>query len=589
MPVARILSAAITWLLVAGLLSLAPRPAAVSADDRAWERYMEYGETAYQQGRYASAEGWFLDAVHEAENLGPKGPRLVQSLERLAEVYRKQGQPGQAESVLRRVQALSAQSPTTPTGALDVVTSLENYSAFLREIGREHDAAMVQMRAQRLREVRAGGSGSKLLYFNPVAELRNYAVLLRQRNREAEAQAIEALATTEARKLVERYRGLREGSSLGPIDHYLTWRQQMIGGLEALEGRLYPEAQGLFEAAVMTAEKFAPNDVRLANSLSFLAFAYASQHNDPAADGAMQRAFPILEKAAGQNHSLLPGSFRALALSDLRYDFQPAKALTHFQRALPILERDLVADHPIIGLHLAGLAASYLALSQPEKAKPYLERALAIADKQYQPEHVALAIGLDRVAGVYMEQGNYSQADSVARRVLAILQKMLDPGHPDVVRVRERYASILREMKQQAKARVFLEASTTVPIRAIQNLTLVYATFNRSQRALLIVDSGASSTLITPLLITRLGLSVPKDAPRRQVYVVGGQRIDVPFMTISGIQVGDATIENLDVGVYEAFPGAPDIDGLLGGDFLQRFRVTLDKNARRLILEPLPR
>src|SRR3990172_11383953 len=95
-PLARVLSAMTARLLLEGLLSLATGPSCVSADERAWERYMANGERAYQEGRYASAEGWFLDAVREAEDLDPKGQRLVQSLKSLAEAYRKQGKQGQA-------------------------------------------------------------------------------------------------------------------------------------------------------------------------------------------------------------------------------------------------------------------------------------------------------------------------------------------------------------------------------------------------------------------------------------------------------------------------------------------------------------
>ena len=69
MRLGRVLPAMTSWLLLAGLLSLAPGAARVSADERAWERYMANGERAYQEGRYASAEGWFLDAVREAEDL----------------------------------------------------------------------------------------------------------------------------------------------------------------------------------------------------------------------------------------------------------------------------------------------------------------------------------------------------------------------------------------------------------------------------------------------------------------------------------------------------------------------------------------
>src|SRR3990172_10636587 len=111
-PLARVLSAMTARLLLEGLLSLATGPSCVSADERAWERYMANGERAYQEGRYASAEGWFLDAVREAEDLDPQGPRLVQSLKNLAEAYRKQGKQGQAEAALRRAGGLSGQSPT---------------------------------------------------------------------------------------------------------------------------------------------------------------------------------------------------------------------------------------------------------------------------------------------------------------------------------------------------------------------------------------------------------------------------------------------------------------------------------------------
>jgi len=43
-----------------------------------------------------------------------------------------------------------------------------------------------------------------------------------------------------------------------------------------------------------------------------------------------------------------------------------------------------------------------------------------------------------------------------------------------------------------------------------------------------------------------------------------------------------------EVAVSEVALEAPEIGGLLGGDVLHRFRITLDKNVRRMILEPLP-
>ena len=151
----------------------------------------------------------------------------------------------------------------------------------------------------------------------------------------------------------------------------------------------------------------------------------------------------------------------------------------------------------------------------------------------------------------------------------------------------EKERFLVQHIKRPAET-VSLAAATTIPIEVAGNAMLVRATVNRSQRVLLLIDSGAAATLIRPLVLRRLGTSIPVDAPRRRLPVVGGQTLDVPFVTVV-VQVGDATIEHLAVGVAEVLPGAPDLDGLLGADFLQQFKVILDKTSRLMTLEPRPR
>jgi hypothetical protein len=80
---------------------------------------------------------------------------------------------------------------------------------------------------------------------------------------------------------------------------------------------------------------------------------------------------------------------------------------------------------------------------------------------------------------------------------------------------------------------------------------------------------------------------VPADAPRRKIRVVAGQTLDVPCMKIATLGVGDAMIKNPEIGVSEVLPDEPIVDGLLGGDFLQRFRVTLGRTAKHMRLEQL--
>ena len=139
-----------------------------------------------------------------------------------------------------------------------------------------------------------------------------------------------------------------------------------------------------------------------------------------------------------------------------------------------------------------------------------------------------------------------------------------------------------------APPKASLAAASIVPLQSLANLTLVSATVNRSdQAAVFMVDSGASYTMLAPLFAKRLGLSVPPDAVRHDMRIVGGAVVTVPFIRLGSLQVGDAVLEQLDVGVYDFAPEARIIDGLLGGDFLSRFKVTLDHGASRMVLEPL--
>lgn len=584
-------TASVRRLITLGLLVAAlaiPGAPPIVADEATWARYLENGERAFAQGRYATAASWFRDAVREAERVDPDGARLAQSLARLAEAYRKQGLEREADEASRRAGALSAPAAGAP-GAPDAIEALGRYAALLREMKREHEAAMVETRAQRLREVRGREPVGKLLHFSPVAELRDYAALLRQHDRDAEARVIESLASTEARTLVQRYRGLRDPGSFGVTTPSFAWPMQISAGLEALEARLYPEARDLFGAAVRSAETFGPDDVRLAATLSYLAYVAAARHDDAGVDRAATRALGILEKPAASTHSLLGDSYAALALAHLLFDLRPAPALAYFRRALPVLEKALIADHPVLGLHLAGLAAAHLALSERESARPALERALAIAGKQYRSEHRMLASALVKVMQVAIDRGDHVLADRVARRALAVLERTLDPAHPDVVRAHHWYARIQREVGRREKAVTMLATPTTVPIRVLGGGTFVQVTINRAETAVLMVDTGAAATIITPLVATRLGLAPRAVDVRETFYGVGGNRIRVPFVTLQSLEVGEARIEALEVGIHDVAPGATDVDGLLGADVLNRFTVTFDHQTQRMTLAPLGR
>lgn len=104
--------------------------------------------------------------------------------------------------------------------------------------------------------------------------------------------------------------------------------------------------------------------------------------------------------------------------------------------------------------------------------------------------------------------------------------------------------------------------------------------------ATLLLDTGATTTIVRPALAQRAGIEVPPDAPKMIGVVVGGQRISLPLVRARALSVGEAVVEGIDVGVFDGMAHMPGVDGLLGGNFLNHFKVTIDRENRRLTLEP---
>lgn len=125
----------------------------------------------------------------------------------------------------------------------------------------------------------------------------------------------------------------------------------------------------------------------------------------------------------------------------------------------------------------------------------------------------------------------------------------------------------------------------TVPLQIVDNRPWVQAVLNHQEEVMLLLDTGASHTLLHPSTAKRIGLGLTANAPQGTTTVFGGRQITFPLVQLASIAVGDAAVEDLQVGVFQALPRVPTADGILGGDFLHHFTVTLDYASSRLWLE----
>ncbi len=131
-----------------------------------------------------------------------------------------------------------------------------------------------------------------------------------------------------------------------------------------------------------------------------------------------------------------------------------------------------------------------------------------------------------------------------------------------------------------------IDAPVIIPITIENNKILVNVIINQSSTATLLLDTGATRSLLTPEFVKTLGLYPPKKLTEYTVKLIGEQQVKMPFIHLKEIRIDRAVVNNLHVGMYPAFPDQPNIHGILGSDFLMYYTVTINHKSNTLSLSP---
>lgn len=134
--------------------------------------------------------------------------------------------------------------------------------------------------------------------------------------------------------------------------------------------------------------------------------------------------------------------------------------------------------------------------------------------------------------------------------------------------------------------------ATLVPFRTTQNgLISVEAEIDGNQNVNTIIDSGASSTVISVAAVERLKLH-DQIIKGQTASVIGAAGVtdNVQMLFIRKCRVADQFQNNLralvlDFGAINETSGFEQ-SGILGGDFLRHFKLTIDFNRAQLALQP---
>ena len=106
-------------------------------------------------------------------------------------------------------------------------------------------------------------------------------------------------------------------------------------------------------------------------------------------------------------------------------------------------------------------------------------------------------------------------------------------------------------------------------------------------RIRLLVDTGCAVSAITPGTVDLLGLDRGTFTGRRAVFTAGRASMTVPTGRIPMLRLGAVELRDVEVALMDLPPGVA-VDGLLGVNVLDHFRVTFDFRHATLVLRPEP-
>lgn len=137
----------------------------------------------------------------------------------------------------------------------------------------------------------------------------------------------------------------------------------------------------------------------------------------------------------------------------------------------------------------------------------------------------------------------------------------------------------------EAKLKTSSSEDITIPLTKIGGSLVVQVQLNHERSAKLILDTGASMTVLSTDVAIELGILGTTDNELMTVNTAGGQ-VQVNVNYLSSLTVDTAEANHVAVAIHD-LPDLPSsIEGLLGMSFLKHFLVTLDAEHGRLILRP---
>jgi len=158
-------------------------------------------------------------------------------------------------------------------------------------------------------------------------------------------------------------------------------------------------------------------------------------------------------------------------------------------------------------------------------------------------------------------------------------------------------AALQKKWEEQKKSRDDKMAKLQLEEGAKPNLVkfspglhgiVVDVLLNNKLSAKMVLDTGASTMIITKKIADELKINLNNVKPDMQAQVADGRQINAKRVVLDTVKVEDVEAKNVEGAVLLDDSGDSGFgDGLLGMSFLKKFNFKVDQKEKKLILEKL--
>ena len=237
-------------------------------------------------------------------------------------------------------------------------------------------------------------------------------------------------------------------------------------------------------------------------------------------------------------------------------------------------QKSLRLDSSQPGAHL-GMGRVYLTRQQPEESVKSFQRAIQLAPQEEDNYFFA--------SEAYGATKNFSMQVESLEKYLALKPKF----NTERVENAKALLTFFQHLEKEPVAAIAdAERAYEIPFQPFYGLMLVEGHVNGQGPFRFLVDSGATSTVLSNDLFNSLKIPVLSTAV---VSCVGGTgKTGTKLAKVEKLKVGELEISNLPISSFDNAIFAELIDGVLSTADLADFLITLDYPDRRILLAPRP-